>query len=1160
MSPNAVPPVLHHVRRLAVTASSDEQLLADFLARRSDDAFSALVGRHGPMVLNVCRRILHDAHAAEDVFQATFLVLAERGGAIRRRASLAGFLHGVAYRLAVRAKQHTSPKRQRGMTLAGASGSCDAAQDKAAAPPDGLAWKEMLAILDHELGQLSDRYRAPLVLCCLEGRTQDEAARQLGWGLNTLRRRLAQGRRLLEARLRGRGVTLPAALAGVLAASAAAVPGRLRAAALAAAGARAAAGPTAVAAAGKSLALFLSTSRKKFAAALALAVLGAAVCVGYCLNPPADQPPPADEPPPAAPPAVAGRGDSADDPLPAGAAVRLGTARYRHGTVIESFAVSADGKLAATASGYGAWHNPPEAFSPARVFDLTDGRCLYSIPNSPGMYTEAVGLSPDGKTLATKDDRFLFLRDAATGKEIRKVKYPPDSNGRSITDWITFTPDGKQVAATLMGDSIRLIDAATGEVTRTFAPVIPAGGCAFSPDGKLMATRGYDAADKANLAQLWDVATAKELRRFAVSHDVQQSVSALAFSPDGATIASAAHRDARLRLWETATGKELKVFPKLGEDIRSVAFAPDGKTVAAAADNIYLYDPATGKERLRIERRARGLAFNGDGSVLTGAVSGAIYRWDATSGRQLTPASAQDSAVDQIIVSADGRGLFTTDHDGGLHAWDAAGGKPPRRIAGGIARGVAASQDGRFLAWTGEEAGGGDRMWLYDVAGRKVIDRFGVWAIDDCVAAFLPDGKAVLTLTHAQKPVVVGLWDVESGKKGRSFAVPPDDLHLSGSSVFTTRRVALSPDGKTLAIGLEWEAALEPARLHTEHRDVPVRLWDLATGKAGPKLEEPPNVANVPDEAGTGSNLTDLALVHIDRRMKLADGRAFSPDGRLLADWAENPYGRSRMDHVYVWDVATGRLVASLSCGARPGAANAAFAPDGRTFATASADGVVRLWEVATWKVRAEFRGHRDRVTAVAFGPDGRLFTGGLDTIVLGWDVRPARDAVLGALADAWEVLGDADAKKGFPAQGRFLAEPGKAVEWLASRITPVERPDPSRVKAQIADLDNDEFATRERATAQLKEHWPMTAAALREAAAKSASAEARRRANDIIREMENGAVPSRELRALRAVELLEWVATKEARDLLRDLTKGAPEARVTREAAAACKRLEERK
>src|SRR5262245_32507947 len=134
MMGNTVPSLLQHVRRLAVTASSDEQLLADFLGRRGDEAFSALVGRHGPMVLNVCRRILHDAHAAEDVFQATFLVLADRAGAVHHRASLAGFLHGVAYRLAVRAR------RRKLQSLPAAV--CD----KAAGPAEGLAWQEMLGI------------------------------------------------------------------------------------------------------------------------------------------------------------------------------------------------------------------------------------------------------------------------------------------------------------------------------------------------------------------------------------------------------------------------------------------------------------------------------------------------------------------------------------------------------------------------------------------------------------------------------------------------------------------------------------------------------------------------------------------------------------------------------------------------------------------------------------------------------------------------------------------------------------------------------------------------------------------------------------------------------------------------------------------------------
>jgi RNA polymerase sigma factor (sigma-70 family) len=1141
---NASPSLLQYVRRLATTAASDEQLLADFVSGRSDEAFSALLGRHGPMVLNVCRRILHDAHAAEDVFQATFLVLADRAEAIRRPASLAGFLHGVAYRLAGRAR------RRNAQSLPAAV--CD----KAAPPPAELAWKEMLGILDQELGKLSDRYRAPLVLCYLEGRTQDEAARQLGWGLNTLRRRLAQGRRLLEARLRGRGVSLPAALAGLLAGGAVSVPGQLRAATLAAIGARAAGASTAGAA-------VLSTARRgiacftagKLGALTAVAALAAAVCFGYVLIAPAIQPPAASEPPPAAaaPAADAPQGDPSD-PLPARGTVRLGTGRYRHGTRIGSFAVSADGRLAAVASD--GW----TSLSPARVFDLTDGRCLYSLPNERGSSFEAVGLSPDGKTLATKDDYGVCLRDAATGKEIRRIGYLPSPRGRSVTGWLTFTPDGKQVAATLTSDDIRLIDVRTGEVTRTFAPVVPAAGCAFSPDGKLMATRGSDADNKANCAQLWEVATGKEIRRFAINHDVQQSISALAFSPDGATVASASHRDARLRLWETATGKELKAFPKIGEDIVSVAFAPDGKTVAAAGDNIYLYDPATEKERLRIERRARHLAFSRDGSVLIGAVSGAIYRWDAASGRQLTPAAAQDSAVEQIFVSPDGRSLFTTDEDGGLYLWDTAGGKSPRRIAEKVDRGVVASSDRQFLAWTVRNIYGNSRIQLYDVAADRVIEPvlrtsqgFKEIGGEATVAAFLPDGKSLLTLEGG--PATFRLWDLESGKEQRSFTVvPPKSVGDPGGRLTiirpycTPRRAALSPDGKTLAIGPDFPEG--PS-------GVSVRLWDVETGQAGHQLQEPMKLADGPGEADRGN---ERLLSGAHWHMKSRDGRAFSQEGRFLVDWVEHPFGRSRIDHVSVWDAKTGRAVATLNPGTRPGAANAAFAPDGRTFATASADGVIRLWEVATWKVRAELRGHRDRITALAFGPDGRLFTGGLDTTILGWDGQPPRDAARGTLAEAWEALTDSEAKTAFQAQGRFLAEPAKAVEWFTTRISPVQQPDPAGVKALIADLDHDDFATREQATADLKEHGAWAAGALREVVAKSSSADARRRAEGLLRDLENGVIPARELRALRVVEVLEWIATPEARARLGELAKGAQGARVTREAAAAGKRLEGRK
>ena len=172
---------------------------------------------------------------------------------------------------------------------------------------------------------------------------------------------------------------------------------------------------------------------------------------------------------------------------------------------------------------------------------------------------------------------------------------------------------------------------------------------------------------------------------------------------------------------------------------------------------------------------------------------------------------------------------------------------------------------------------------------------------------------------------------------------------LPRSSYPTTRPDGqLSPDGKTLAIGPEF-----PEGFSIEDGGVPVRLWDVTTGKAGHKLQKPVKVVDGSKEADSG--MTSMREGNSCEATKSIDGRAFSPDGRLLVDWAENPFGPSRIDHVYVWETATGRPVATLAAGPQYGAANAAFSPDGRTLATASADGIVRLWDTATWRVRGDY-------------------------------------------------------------------------------------------------------------------------------------------------------------------------------------------------------------
>jgi RNA polymerase sigma factor (sigma-70 family) len=198
--------VLRHIRELA-DACNNRRLLARFAATHEEVAFAALVRRHGSLVLGVCRRVLGDTPDAEDAFQATFLALARRAESVGRRAALGTWLYQVAYHAALRARKQSAVRRRH----------------EAQAPPrplsDPLAevtGRELLAVLDKELARLPERLRAPLLLCYLEGKARDEAARELGLSLSTLKRRLEQGRATLHARLAGRGLSLAALLAAGL--------------------------------------------------------------------------------------------------------------------------------------------------------------------------------------------------------------------------------------------------------------------------------------------------------------------------------------------------------------------------------------------------------------------------------------------------------------------------------------------------------------------------------------------------------------------------------------------------------------------------------------------------------------------------------------------------------------------------------------------------------------------------------------------------------------------------------------------------------------------------------------------------------------------------------------------------------------------------------
>jgi RNA polymerase sigma factor (sigma-70 family) len=202
---------------------TDAQLLERFLARSDDaeDAFAALVHRHGPMVLGVCRRMLPSAHDAEDAFQATFLILARRAAAIGRRERLANWLYGVAVRVAKEARRRAARRQARERRA------MDGTRAESESEQPGGEWDDLLPILDEELSRLPDRYRTAMVACELEGKSRSEAAHQLGIPEGTLSTHLARGRKLLRERLVRRGVSLGALAALPRGAAEAAVPERL---------------------------------------------------------------------------------------------------------------------------------------------------------------------------------------------------------------------------------------------------------------------------------------------------------------------------------------------------------------------------------------------------------------------------------------------------------------------------------------------------------------------------------------------------------------------------------------------------------------------------------------------------------------------------------------------------------------------------------------------------------------------------------------------------------------------------------------------------------------------------------------------------------------------------------------------------------------------
>jgi RNA polymerase sigma factor (sigma-70 family) len=987
--------LLREIRHLAGQAGAegppDRLLLEQFIDRRDETAFSLLLARHGPMVLGVCRSMLHQEQDAEDAFQATFLVLARRAGSIRSQDSVGSFLHGVAHHLARNVQASARRRRVR-----------ESSKPAMTAPDPVLdiTVRELHQAVSEELRKLPEKYRAALVLCYFEGLTQEEAAQRLGCSKGALRGRLNRGREELRTRLRRRDLT-PASglLMSLLPASTTALRQGLatmtvRAAMQYAAGERIAGVlvSTKVATLAEGALKSMLTNKVKLAVALLLGLVAAAAL--------AVAPPPV---PPAA----------RDVPAPASVLAPIGFDSFPvHITPVARelwcVAVSPDGKTLASVS------DRPSRPGELVLWDVVSGKPRLRVRQHGA---RAVTFSPDGKTVAVANffDRTVRLFDPITGKVQRVLR-----GHRSGVNGAAFSPDGQTLATAGLDGTVRLWRLADGRLEATLrGHTQGVYTVAVSPDGKWLASCGAD-----RTARIWDLAGRTQK---AVLQGHTAAVECVAFSPDG--VLATASWDTTIKLWDPVTAKLQATLTGHTMPLRSVAFSSDGKLLASGSGGqpaeMKLWDVARQKELAGLSGhtdQVYSVAFaRGDRTLISASRDRTIRLWDVDARKErstlslpegkgfepkavlaaaYTPATellacapedgsvalvdantgelrhtlaGHEDAVAALAFSPDGNTLASGGTDNTIRLWDTRTGEALRKLEGHTSwvYALAFARDGKTLA-----SGSYDRtVRLWDVATGKQRRQLGSHKASVRAVAFHPEGKLLASASSDQR---IKLWDLTRQQ---------EPLTLKGHAGFI-RAVAFAPDGKTLASASE---------------DGTVRLWDPANGTEravlAPKLKsgKPPSTEMTALSFAANGSL--LAVGSEDGAVRVWDpaggvcrrilrgGRAedrgvlglgFAEDGRLIAARAG---GRALEWSPIV--AHTHEASVSLPSTGEPGWA-VAYSPDGRTLAGVSGgtSGTIRLWDVATRKERIVLK-EPNMLRCVAYSPDGKLLVTGCfdDTI-----------------------------------------------------------------------------------------------------------------------------------------------------------------------------------
>jgi WD40 repeat protein len=578
--------------------------------------------------------------------------------------------------------------------------------------------------------------------------------------------------------------------------------------------------------------------------------------------------------------------------------------------------------------------------------------------------------NPDVEVVVKQNGKVVRIIDTKTNKEVKlklesglyelELKGNPEELKLSL-DKVTIRR-GETVVATVEWRPVK--PEKVGEVQR-FGWGHSIQSAAFSPDGRFVVSGGTDGS-----IRLWDLATGKELRRLPDHAGWAWDVR---FTPDGKSVISGGRGDALLRLSDVATGEEVRRFEGHGHSVMRFALTADGRRLLSGDDagGVRLWDVETGKQLRQFEAHqgfVEALAFAPDGKTAAtgGGSDGTIAWWDLETGKELRRSDA-GAQLTGLAFSPDGRQLLSSAKDGTLRWWDAGTGKELRKFAvqSDSIQGLALSADGR-RAMTGggaDTTGGGWQkgtdfsVRLWDVAEGKELTRFA--GHDDIVVyvAMSRDGRYALS---ASNDGTMRLWRLPKPPAKQADAVAAKPPPPAKPEVLY--RIPWQDESQGFGAFI-WQTSLSAdGRLFLGAGDAGfkgnVRVFEVATGKQVQEF--------VLDEDTAGQ----IPFVHT---------AGFVPGGKYVAVTYE------LRNDIYLWDLATGKLARKFVGHGEPDP-RCAVSPDGKRLLSCGNDKTVRLWDVETGKELRKLEGHTDKAAGV-FSPDGKqVLTFSPDRTLRLWD------------------------------------------------------------------------------------------------------------------------------------------------------------------------------